>query len=178
MKGNKIIMAAGALLAALQVASAHAVDCGDDEVGVPVTGKIFNNGVQPGLTLGTVHVSVGGQKLKCGILGQGGSADGTINFVHTFVCDDQTVFLPTGDTIHSQLTLNTSGVADVRACLSPPYPLGSTEGTFTEVSVPVPGSGRGIFTGVERGEVVIEGTINCMFSIDMKFAGELCLKAQ
>ncbi len=157
-------------------AVAQPVSCAEGETLAPVSGKVFNNAVQPGMTLGTVHAKIGTAKMKCGILGQGASGnDGSINYMHTFVCDDEVVFPPTGDTMHSQLTLNTTGVSNFQAC-GTNYPPGSAYGTFQEISVPVPGTGRGIFSGVQTGEVRIDGTINCLGTIDMKFTGAVCLK--
>lgn len=175
-KRNVLIGIGLLMTSALQPLAAQSVTCGDGETLTRVAGKIYNNAVQPGTTLGTVHLKLGRKKMKCGILGQGAAGnDGSINFVHTFVCDDRVVFPPTGDTVHSQLTLNTTGFANAYACPEG-YPQGSTSGTFEETSVPVPGTGRGVFTGVERGQVNIEGSINCLSAIDMKFTGAVCLK--
>jgi len=161
----------------LQPVLAQEVICDDDEVLTPIAGKIFNNGVQPGTTLGTVHMKVDRKKMKCGILGQGAAINGSINFIHTIVCDDHEIFPLTGDTIHSQLTLNTTGSINDESCPDG-FPEGSTFGTFTEISSPIPGTGRGIFTGLEPGEINIEGSINCLFAIDMSFSGDICLKNQ
>lgn len=166
---------------AIQPLSAQPISCADDETPTHVSGKIYNSAVQPGVTLGTVHLHLGAHKgekhrMKCGILGQGAtSPDGSANFIHTFVCDDQVIHPVSGESYHSQLTLNTSGFANFQACPAG-YPPGSAYGTFEETSVPLPGTGRGIFENVERGEIHIKGTLNCLFAIDMKFKGEVCLK--
>jgi len=174
-KRNILIGAGLVMTSMLQPLAAQDITCEDGERLTRVSGKIFNNAVQPGTTLGTAHVKLGKKKMKCGILGQGAAGDnGSINFVHTFVCDDKVEFPLTGDTIHSQLTLNTTGFANVQSCEG--FPPGSTYGTFEETSVPVPGTGRGVFADVERGEIQIKGTINCLFAIDMKFSGAVCLK--
>ena len=174
---HKMLATAGLLFAVtLQPLAAQAVTCNDNEELTPVRGKIFNNAVQPGTTLGTVRLKLGEKRMKCGILGQGAVGnDGSINFVHTLVCNDKVIFPLTGDTIHSQVTLNTTGFANVQACPEG-FPPGSTVGTFQETSVPIPGTGRGVFSDVERGEIQINGTINCLFTIDMSFSGAVCLK--
>lgn len=166
------------LLLGMTPALAQSVNCAADEVLVPVKGKIFNNALQPGTTLGTVHMTLGHrQKMKCGLLGQGGAGpDGSVNFIHTIVCDDEIPHPFTGEIMHSQLTLNTSGLGNFQACPQD-YPPGAASGSFQETSTPVAGMGRGIFTGVERGELQIEGEVNCLFTIDMKFKGGVCLKA-
>lgn len=164
------------VLAALQPSGAQALSCTNGQTETLASGKIFDNGIHLGETLGTVHLKLGEKKMKCGMFGQGSVGnDGTINFVHTIVCDDQVVFAPTGETIHSQLSLNTTGYADVQACPDW-YPPGSTFGSFEETAVPIPGTGRGVFAGVNTGEVHISGTINCQTSIDMQFSGAICLK--
>jgi len=174
---RKTLFAVGLVCAfSLQPLVAQAVSCNDNEELTPVRGKIFNNGVQPGTTLGTARVRLGEDRMKCGIMGQGAVGnDGSINFVHTLVCNDKVIFPPTGDIIHSQITLNTTGFANFQACPEG-FPPGSAVGTFQETSVPIPGTGRGVFADVERGEIHIEGTINCLSSIDMKFSGTICLK--
>jgi len=178
MKNNrKTLFAAGLICAAtLQPLVAQAVNCNDDEELTPVRGKIFNNAVQPGTTLGTARIRIGEDRMKCGVLGQGAVGnDGSINFVHTLVCNDKVIFPLTGNIIHSQITLNTTGFANFQACPEG-FPPGSAVGTFQETSTPMPGTGRGVFTNVERGEIHIDGAINCLASIDMKFTGAICMK--
>lgn len=178
---QKLMIGVGtALFGLLPNLAPAAVSCPAGELQVPVSGKILNNAVQPGTTLGTVHLTLGADKktatsLKCGILGSGGvGPDGSINFVHTFVCDDQVSLAP-GLAVHSQLSLNTSGTANAQACPAGYFPPGATSGGFTETSTPIPGTGRGIFTNVTAGEINVDGTINCAFAIDMKFSGAVCL---
>ena len=152
---------------------------------MPVKGEIHNNAVMPGTTLGTVHLRIGdkrnGTKMKCGLLGQDQSGIGStgIAFLHTFVCDDEVQIPGTGETVHSQLTVWTTGAGDFMACPSPPFPPGAVYGSFEEVSVPVPSvlPGRGIFEGLadDEGMIFITGTINCLFSIEMEFEGWVCL---
>lgn len=119
------------------------------------------------------------KSLRCGIGGNGGIGPEatTISFIHNLVCDDSVLVTDpqTGktDNIHSQITLNTSGRAALQACI-PDVPQVGFYGTFTEISAPV--SGRGIFQGVTKGAVVIEGTINCQGAVNMKVRGELCLR--
>ncbi|SFP44174.1 hypothetical protein SAMN05216419_100314 [Nitrosomonas cryotolerans] len=160
----------------LQPLIAQGAICNSDETLTPVKGKIFNNILQTGATLGTAHLNLHKDKMKCGIFGQGAIVNnGSINFIHTFVCDDEVTSPLTGDTVHSQLTLNTTGFINLQSC-PPDLPQTAISGTFEETSVPMPGTGRGIFTDVERGEIQIKGTINCLASIDMKFSGAICLK--
>lgn len=166
------------VLVALTGQSHAASTCPADTTSMGVKGKIFNNGVSPGTTLGNAHLKfANGKTTKCGILGSGGvGADGSVNFVHQLVCDDSvSVTNPyTGrlETVHSQLTLNTSGTGAFYACV-PNIPQAGSYGSFDEISVPT--SGRGMFQGITAGRIVIEGTINCQFAIDMEFQGELCL---
>ena len=173
------LVAAGLLALAVQPAMSE-VTCDVGETLVPVSGKALNNAVHPGMTLGVIHLNVGTgknvEKIKCGLTGSGGvdANTGTIGFVHSFVCDDQVVFPMTGETVHSQLIMNTAGQSYMEACPDG-YPPGAATGSFQETSVPIAGTGRGIFDGVERGEIHVDGTINCLFSIDMKFTGEVCL---
>jgi hypothetical protein len=154
--------------------------CPSNSSPMTMEGKIFNNAISPGTTLGTVALNLGnGSKLKCGIMGSGGiGADGTtINFIHNLVCDDSvSVTTDTGrtETVHSQITLNTSGMSVLQACM-PGTPQAGAYGTFTETSVPVPMSGRGIFQGVTGGSIITNGTINCQFALDMKFQGQVCI---
>ena len=88
-----------------------------------------------------------------------------------------------GDLIaHSQLTLGTQGqLSDIQFCNGVDGS-GGVSASFVEVSTPQAGlggsTGRGLFTGVTEGEIIIEGTINCVGSIDMKFRGEICLLPQ
>ncbi len=174
---RKTLFTAGLICAAtLQPLVAQAVSCNDDEELVRIKGKIFNNAIQPGTTLGTARIKIGDDKMKCGIMGQGAVGnDGSINFIHTLVCNDKVIFPLTGDIIHSQISLNTTGFANFQACPDG-FPPGSAVGTFQETSVPISGTGRGVFKNVERGEIHIHGTINCLAAIDMKLSGAICMR--
>ena len=181
-----VLCAASAML----LGSTHPVSAESDEqlcedrgkTYTKVRGTILNNAVMPGTTLGTVHLRLGdkrnGLKMKCGLLGQdqSGIGDQGITFLHTFVCDDQITDTGSGETLHSQLTVFTTGSGDFMACL-PPFPAGAAYGSFHEVSTPVSGWGRGLFSGIleDEGEIRINGTINCLFAIDMEFEGWVCL---
>jgi hypothetical protein len=112
--------------------------------------------------------------------GVGPADNNTFNFVDSLVCDDSIAVTDpqTGktDNVHSQVVLHTSGRSFFHACI-PDKPQAGVYGTFTEKATPAPGWGRGIFQGVTVGEIIIEGTINCQFAMDMKFRGEVCLRA-
>jgi hypothetical protein len=184
IKNNYMFSAAISVLIA--VAGQADASCPAGTTATAVKGKIFNNAVNLGATsgtLGTVQLEVGnGTKVKCGIIGTGGvGSDRSINFTHTLVCDDSLLITnpATGqrETVHSQVTLNTTGTSAFQAC-NPSNPLGGSYGTFEETSVPVPATGRGIFQGVTAGRIAIDGTMNCQFAIDMKFQGEICMPYQ
>jgi len=141
-----------------------------------ISGKIFNNAIGPGDTLGTVHGAIGtSTKLKCGIQGKASfNPDGSFGgFTHTIVCDDSVAFGTSGDTIHSQIVAETNfaGVPNFQSCGIPGVDLDF--GTFRELSFPL--SGRGIFSPTGGGRLVIDGTLNCAGAIDMKFSGEVCV---
>lgn len=140
---------------------------------VPVAGKIFNNALGPGSTLGTVHFDFNKEKFKCGIKGDGklpdDEGDGPLNFNHMIVCDDD---VGGADPIHSQLLWDTTGdyTAIIQDC-----GFGDVKSfSFMETSEPVPGTGTGKFQGVTSGNITVEGTLYCTLAIDMKFNGELC----
>ena len=182
IKNNYMFSAAISVLIAM-AGQANAASCPAGTAATAVQGKIFNNFVNPGTAVGTVHLEVGnGTKVKCGIMASGGiGADGSSNFIDTLVCDDSLLITnpATGqrETIHSQITLNTTGKGALQAC-NPSSPLAGSYGTFRETSLPVPATGRGMFQGVTSGRIVIDGTINCQFAIDMKFQGEICIPNQ
>lgn len=149
----------------------------------PVSGKIINNGQAGGVfsTLGVVSLKVGDKsnviaKMKCGIVGIGADSEpGVIAFTHTLSCDDQIPFL--GETLHSQITLDTSGYFfNPQNC---EYAPGRSSVSFVETSTPqvIGGmsTGRGLFSGVTEGEISIEGDVGCFGSIDMEFEGYVCL---
>lgn len=175
---NHLSFATVSVLVALGGQAQAASMCPADTTPLVLKGKIFTNAVSPGTTLGTAHLKLlNGKSPKCGIMGSGGvGLDGTVHFVHQLVCDDSlSVTNPyTGrvETVHSQLTLNSSGTGAFHACV-PNVPEAGSYGTFDETSTPV--SGRGMFQGVTAGLMNTRGTINCQFGIDMEFEGEVCL---
>jgi hypothetical protein len=178
-KKNSLSAAALSLLAVF-AGQVNAASCPSDTRRTEVRGEIRNNAISPGTTVGIAHVRLDDRKsLRCGIVGSGGVGPDatTINFVHNLVCDDSVLVTDpqTGktDNVHSQITLNGSGRAALHACI-PDVPQAGFYGTFTEVSAPT--FGRGIFQGVTKGSVVVEGIINCQAAINMKFRGEVCLR--
>lgn len=171
-------LATVAILAAL-AGQAHAASiCPADTKPLKVKGTIFSNAVSPGTTLGIAHLKIShGKNLRCGILGSGGvGLDGTTKFVDQLVCDDSlsvaNPYTGRAETVHSQLTLNTSGTGAFYPCVHN-VPAAGSYGTFDEISTPI--SGRGRFQGVKAGLINNRGTINCQFGIDMEFEGEVCL---
>jgi hypothetical protein len=167
---------------AMFAGQASAVSCPSDTRPAEVRGEIKNNAISPGTTLGIAHVRIEDRKtLRCGVMGNGGMGTdhNTISFVHSLVCDDDVLVTDpqTGKTenIHSQLVMNTSGRSSFQFCV-PDAPEKGVYGTFTEISVPV--FGRGMFQGLTKGSVVIEGTINCQAAINMKLRGEICLRTR
>ena len=155
---------------------------------VPVKGTIINNGQNAEVvgvsTLGVVRLKLGKRpnvlaRMKCGIIGVGAATeDEPFAFTHTLSCnDDNPVYLGSDfgfQNAHSQLTLDTHGDLTVNGFCSPISD--GIHGSFIEYSSPsADNSGRGIFTGVTEGEIVIEGDINCLGSIDMTFKGYICM---
>lgn len=150
----------------------------EEEVCIPIQGKIFNNAQRPGSTLGIVHITFAKEKFKCGLRGDGKLQNpedpkdiGPLNFDHTLVCDDNA---GTSDPIHSQLIFDTSGYPTTS-----PVDCGNglQSFSFLEESEPVLGTGTGRFKGVTGGSLIIEGTLFCTLAIDMKFSGELCFQS-
>lgn len=179
---NKKYLLSSAVLSVLVMfpAQVNATSCPSDTRRTEVRGEIRNNAMNPGTTLGIADLRLEDRRnLRCGIMGNGGvGADAnTVSFIHSLVCNDSVPVTDpqTGKTenTHSQLILHTSGKSAFQACI-PDVPQAGVYGTFTEVSTPV--SGRGIFQGVTKGAIIIEGTINCQFAVDMKFRGEICLR--
>ncbi len=177
---NNFLLAA-AVLAIVCAGQANANSCPAGTSATLVSGKILNQMINPGSTLGIVHLQVGEKtKVKCGIVGSGNlGSDGTINFVHSLVCDDSiSVTNPaTGRTenVHSYVILNTTGTSALQACVPGNLEAGFY-GSFREFSVPV--SGGGMFRGAQGGRIVIDGTVNCARALDMKFRGEFCMAGQ
>jgi hypothetical protein len=132
---------------------------------ISVQGKIFNNLLFTGQTLGIVNLVFANQaKAKCGIIGNSISPDprnpSPLNFEHTVVCDD-----------HSELWLTTRGnFTGISAC-----PNGVSSFSFVEVSTPnISRPHKGLFEDITGGQLTIIGTVNCELEIDMKFNGYTC----
>jgi len=154
---------------------------------IPVSGKITNNGQAPGQgfsTLGVVALQLGEKpgkvsRMKCGIIGvDAATAEEPFAFTHTLSCDDNVPvdlsYYGLGTQVaHSQLTLDTHGDISFEGSCAP---LPGSQLSFIEYSTPsADNTGRGLFTGVTEGELTIEGTVNCLGSIDMKFDGYVCM---
>jgi hypothetical protein len=179
-KKNSLSAAVLSVLAMFAVEANSAVSCPSDTRRTEVRGEIKSNAISAGTTVGIAHVRLEDRKsLRCGIVGNGGiGPDGkTISFIDQAVCDDGVLVTDprTGktDIVLSQVTLSGSGHADLQACI-PDVPQAGFYGTFTEKKTPV--DGRGIFQGVTKGWVEIEGTINCQGAMSMRFRGEVCLR--
>lgn len=189
-KMTHVVVGSSLLLGATVYAD---VVCIDGATPIPVSGKITNNG-QPNSgeagtvsTLGVVAMKMGQKpgpvnRMKCGIIGvnidpitDSNPYDFNIpvGFTHTLSCDDNIEIY--GMVAHSQLTLDTVGEIAVAGFCNGTDPSAGIFGSFVEHSSPtLDNTGRGIFTGVTEGEITIEGDINCLGSIDMSFAGEIC----
>ncbi len=155
---------------------------------VPVKGTIINNGQnaeEVGVsTLGVVKLKLGTRpnvlaRMKCGIIGVSAATETEpFAFTHTLSCnDDNDVYLGPDfgfQNAHSQLTLDTHGDLTIAGSCAPISD--GIYGSFIEYSNPsAANTGRGLFTGVTEGELVIEGDINCLGSIDMSFQGYICM---
>ncbi|OUS09794.1 hypothetical protein A9Q89_12630 [Gammaproteobacteria bacterium 53_120_T64] len=169
-------------------ANVHAEQCATGSVPVAVKGTITNNaqnieevGVS---TLGVAKLKLGKRpnvlaRMKCGIIGVSAVTETEpFAFTHTLSCnDDNIVYLGPDFGIqnaHSQLTLNTHGDLSIAGSCAPISD--GIYGSFIEYSSPsADNTGRGLFTGVTEGELVIEGDINCLGSIDMTFKGYICM---
>jgi hypothetical protein len=127
-------------------------------------------------------------KMKCGIIGVSAEPPTDSNpydefipvaFTHTLSCDDSVDIYLGPELVqvaHSQLTLDTEGEITVAGFCNGVDPSGGIFGSFVEYSSPsAANTGRGLFTGVTEGDIIIEGTINCLGSIDMGFDGYVCL---
>jgi len=167
MKRHHVVTAVGVLLFGLGLAAPMAAIGGPC---IAAKGKIFNNALIDGTTLGTVHLTFGNEKLKCGLRGIKKDGTGQLNFDHTMVCDDDA---GSDDPVHSQLLWDTTGyfTSDPESCNNP-YAPDLVSFSFTEVSTPVIGTGR--FANVTRGQITVDGTFFCTLAIDMEFSGQLC----
>lgn len=169
-------------------ASAYAEKCATGSFPVPVKGEIINNGQnaeEVGVsTLGVVKLKLGKRhnviaRMKCGIIGVSAATETEpFAFTHTLSCnDDNAIYLGPDfgfQNAHSQLTLDTHGDLSIEGSCAPISD--GIYGSFVEYSSPSENdTGRGLFTGVTEGEIVIEGDINCLGSIDMEFKGYICM---
>jgi hypothetical protein len=126
----------------------------------PVKGKIFNNLMDDGRTLGVVALNLDGEKIKCAIVGDPlpPEANFSIKFVHTVVCED-----------HSQVSFLTQGnvTGVLQVC-----PSGFVAFSFLEVSTPdLTRPSKGLFKEITGGSLTITGTVNCQLEVDMTFQG-------
>jgi len=149
---------------------------------VPVQGKIFNNALGPGDTLGVVTLNLAtapkATKIKCGLHGIAyfGEPDpanplSTLpRFTHRMVCDDTVAIPGTSLTVHSQAILDTHFIDYI-----PVQDCGGSQFAFSFQEISYPQSGRGIFAAGGGGTIVIEGTFSCSGAIDMEFSGTACL---
>jgi hypothetical protein len=173
-----VAVLAASLLVGVAHSGASVAQC------VPVQGKITNNFIAGGGTLGVVAMVYGPQsrsiKLKCAMVGvaQQVATPSDVHFIHSISCDDA-IPLPAYDgagvvPVHSSIVLNSTGIM-----LPPQNDLQLF--TFRETSVPIVGVGaRGLFFGVTGGQLLVEGAVykspveGVPGSIEMKFAGEAC----
>lgn len=149
---------------------------------VPVQGKIFNNALGPGETLGVIHLNLKTvpreTKIKCGLNGVSyfGEQDpanplsALPRFTHRMVCDDIVAIPGSSYTIHSQGILDTHFIDYVQE-----EDCGGSKFSFTFKEISYPQSGRGIFAPGGGGTIVIEGNFSCSGLIDMTFSGDACL---
>ena len=145
------------------VSHSPAQQCPTGSQSVSVKGKIFNNFLFTGQTLGIVQLVFDNHaNAKCGIMGNNISTDPNdpLNFEHTVVCDD-----------HSELWLLTHGnITGISAC-----PNGGSSFSFVEVSTPnISLPHKGLFEDITGGQLTIIGTVNCDLEIDMKLDGYTC----
>ena len=139
---------------------------------LPAKGKITNNAQADGSTLGVVALSLGREKLKCGIVGAP-QFPAPPNFKHTIVCDNKAA----PDEAQAQITLNTNflGEPTFTGFCPEGSPGGPVSFSFEEISIPDPATARGTFQGVtEEGSITITGDFNCDGGIVMKFTGSMC----
>jgi hypothetical protein len=167
MGTRKYMMALGVAVISVFALVSHspAQQCPAGSQPVSVQGKIFNNFLFTGQTLGIVNLVFANQaKAKCGIMGNSISPDPShpspLNFEHTVVCDD-----------HSELWLTTRGnFTGSSVC-----PNGVSSFSFVEVSTPnISLPHKGLFEDITGGQLTIIGTVNCDLEIDMKFDGYTC----
>lgn len=169
-------IAAWAMMLGLGAAQAQELPCEPPAELMAVSGKILNNQLSPGETLGVgTAVLARSGTYNCSLQGRGFlNSDGSFGgFVHTIVCGDR-YKLQDGNTIHSQIvTLSRfDGAPAFQSCgipgVDPDY------GSFREVSYPQ--SGRGRFSPTGGGRLFIEGTVNCAGAVEMQYSGEVCVR--
>ena len=166
----------GVAALALAFSASALADC------VPVQGKIANNAIAEGTTLGVVALVYGPKthavKLKCALVGADqGATFPQLHFIHSISCDDaesEPAYDHSGNVpVHSRIVLETNGQA------GPPQ--SNTQlFTFSESSVPI-GGGLGLFEGATGGQLDIHGAVykspadaSQLGSIDMTFQGNVC----
>lgn len=140
-----------------------------------ISGKIFNNQIAPGETLGVGSaVLARSATLNCSLQGRAFFENGAFaGFRHTIVCGDR-YKLADGDTVHSQIDALSffEGMPAFQSCgipgVDPEY------GSFREISYPQ--SGRGRFSPTGGGRLFIEGTVNCAGAVEIKYSGEVCVR--
>jgi hypothetical protein len=125
-----------------------------------VSGKIFNNLMDGGMTQGVVALNIGDEKVKCAIIGIPIPPDASFSmkFIHTVVCED-----------HSEVSFLTQGnpTGLLQVC-SPEFAAFS----FLEFSTPdLTRPSKGLFANIRGGNLTIKGTVNCQLEIDMTFQG-------
>lgn len=143
---------------------------------VPVQGKITNNFIANGGTLGVVALKYGEKKdsvsLKCALVGQPQALPpGTdAAFIHIISCDDK--IATAAGPLHSSIYLYTTGT------VLPPSPaVPGQVATFEENSIPLPGgpAPTGLFAGANaQSALQVQGAIYATGAIDMKFVGQIC----
>ncbi|NMG74548.1 hypothetical protein GPA25_07215 [Aromatoleum diolicum] len=176
MRSSAAAVALAALALVPGAASADERPCEAPGKLVPIAGKILNNSLGPGDTLGTLQGTLAGsKKLKCGIHGKAFlNPDGSFGgFTHSVVCDDTLQAENAVDSIHSQVISISrfDGLPNFGSCGIPGMDL--QYGSFREISDPQ--AGRGQFSPTGGGRLYIEGTINCAGAVDMSFTGHVCL---
>jgi hypothetical protein len=166
----------GIAVLALAFSASALADC------VPVQGKIANNAIAEGTTLGVVALVYGPKnhavKLKCALVGSDqGAAFPQLHFIHSISCDDaesELAYDASGNVpVHSRIVLNTNGQAGPAQSETQLF-------TFSESSVPI-GGGLGLFEGATGGQLDIRGAVykspidaSQIGSIDMTFQGNVC----
>ena len=150
---------------------------------VSAKGKILNNALSPGDTLGVVHLKLKATpekiKMKCGVHGIAyfGDQDPTNplsflpRFTHRIVCNDTVAVPGTNDTIHSQAILDSHFAQYI-----PGQDCGNSTNAASFKEISFPQSGRGVFAEKGGGALEIEGEVLCSGAINMKFSGQVCLK--